>query len=1409
MFLAMMVGIGFADSINLKDGWSVLAVKAPDKADKAKCLSENGEWKPGQLRGKIPLAQGAKGGNSFEGDFNAWYKKSVDVPADWKGKSVRFEQQLNWCALVVFVNGKQAGVAHFPDGAVELSPFLKYGASNEIKIFATNRGFGTGESGILYRGRGDFNRGFGADHLWSDPALVARTPAFIDDVYARPSWRGTQDKDGNWDGKKKLTVQVEVESVADGNAEFSVDIAHDGGGTAKTGTGSAKLKKGSNVVEIDIPWEDAQPWETVAHPKLYTCDVSMKFGGKDCDDCRGRFLFGFRDIWLDGKDFVMNGHIQRFRGFWNQGMPKNVADLHNYGYNLSYETHKHWAVFEESANAMEERSRAGICVFAGMPTIVYVPTIRQNADIQAQWGRCLKHYLRSMRNYPCVVAVSCGVNQICPERNMKPDILGQDRETNGVAQNIEFARVEARKLHPNCLYFSHADGTEGDLSSSNLYFNFTPLQEREEWLSQWSTNGILPWYAAEFGAPYYACWYHSRVPQMTEWLAAYYGEKAYSAEHLDMLKLSKAYAKDCLDKTHGGWVDGKDLYAHNDLAEVYSRMLVYRTNRAWRSAGQNGGLMYLTSWKWDDGNTMRDRQMQANGDIITYLGGDPAVTDRTHAYWAGADIRKNLVFIWDGMGSNDMSAEWKLLEAGSNKVVASGKESVKLTQGDIKFVPISVKAPSVSRKTAYRFEVSFNAREMDKPANATVKTDSFDLEVYPAKMPAVSAKEVALFDPSGESTKVLAALSVPFKAFDTLEAAIASNPKFLVVGRRGLGSAQGLEKAEKAIAGGMRVLVLQQEAAVWKLLGFAPEDSMARRMFNVSLPGVDDTDLAHWAGAPLEDVSFGNVMKHDTRRGPRWTHTHAISGTPLLIPQRAGFRPLVRGEFDMSYSALLRAAHGKGSATFCAFDFEGRVGEGLCPAATAVAAAMFNDFFGDKQETATASVFTDGDAAKRIAAVLGLDAQPFDGKKHDDAVLLVGKDSKLTLDAVKSALGKNAHALVVANDGVAAGVGDLGEEDTFFRVEDKNALAKEPAFDGVGASLLRFRDEVKFRPVQAKGGFKAFANGAFAASSDGKILLDQLDPFQAGDRYRDGSGKAAVLDRGGWGSRPKGEKDLFLRNASQSEDNFMRRYALILGNWGVGAGTKAFARALYTKPATAYDPIAQYNVLGPWPAARDDDHLMVDPIFDVDESKGGTSGAEAEAMAIRGDVQPNPRFYPKNLQYLPETPRDLHFIDWRPVVKSRDDGFVDYSTAHPLIAAQAFCTCYCVGFLPRQTDGKITIRFGVDWRGKIWVNGKQLEPVYGGHKDEGSKIYEDVQVWGMPPAGTDLKKFDKEHGTFDGKNVISVKAGCGMSAKTFWLNVTHERLPGEIERTHVPELDGTDLYESANTRFDPYEYVYW
>ena len=437
---------------------------------------------------------------------------------------------------------------------------------------------------------------------------------------------------------------------------------------------------------------------------------------------------------------------------------------------------------------------------------------------------------------------------------------------------------------------------------------------------------------------------------------------------------------------------------------------------------------------------------------------------------------------------------------------------------------------------------------------------------------------------------------------------------------------------------------------------------------------------------------------------------------------------------------------------------------------------------------------------------------------YRNALVILGGDSRLRpADLAKVANEKSNRLAVFGNEAYVAALGGVtlrrpltGESVRTADGKVKTDLTETPAYR-LSSAKDRFWDLYRSANLfpglfRSRDGFLAprivkanpqdrdwrVSDLGYAARYRDATYIETPDPFAVCDRYRKEGFKTEALKGQGWGSSPKTDEDLYLRNAAQSEDNSLRRLSLLFADWGVPAGAKVFRRALYTKPYEMFEPVAQYNVLGPFPCpVGDNSEYMVDTVdFPVEAGKGGMPGKYAEEMAVAGDVQPNPRFHPQHLTYLESTPQDLRFLDWRPVVKSRADGYVDYATASPLIAAQSFCTCYCVGFLKRRTAGEITVRFGVDWRGKIWVNGKPFDPVYGGHKDEGSVIYEHVKVNA-------------------GDNVITVKAGCGQSVKAFWLNVSHEPQEGEIVRDRVPELDDVSLYESANIRFDPYEYVYW
>ena len=1396
---------------NITDGWLKQPVATKGVADKSEVIAPKEEpdaWKEGgRLAGKPDRAKGEPGGNNEQAAYDCWFKRTLDVPAAWRGLSVRYEQQLNWCDAVVFVNGKKAGVAMHPDGAVELAPFLDFGKPNEIRVFVTNRGYGTGEPGIVYAGRDDYCKN--RDLFYSPAMLNVRSPAFVENVWAIPSWR-----------KKRVTWRCEVPSLVDQEVELVARVwedtgrdpetkelrsEKDGDEPVKTWRKKFALKAGTNTVDFVCGWADAVPWE-LDDPHLYNATVEPVLKGGKAGDAPGRFVFGFREQWLDGRTVMANGHPQRWRGFWRQQMPKDLADVKKSGFNLVYATHQHESRFEEDPATMEAYARAGLQLFDGSPTIATRKgRILSDPFVRAQYERCVEHWARSHRNLPVVAGSSVGVNMMCAAWWMMGACdMGRHRDTNKVdiAQCMNVARPHA---NPGTLFFAHGDGNIGDVGNCNFYFNYVPLQEREEWYSHWAQHGEIPCYPAEFGAPYYGVWfgYVHKTPQMTEWLAKVYGERAYAEEEDGLLARYLEFARSCAKHTHGGWVapGRKTLYDFSPLGREFNGLLIDRVSRCWRAFGQGPSPMYLDSWKWDDdpANWILRNHELSNRDLVCFLGGAPRFTDKTHAYASGEKIEKQLVFVWDGSKPTSVKAAWRLVDPATGKAVAQGSRDVSLAPFEIRIEPISVEPPAAAGKRAdYRLEVSFEGERVSPDDRA----DSFDLSVHPATPAPAAAGEVVLFDPRGESRPVLDACGVSVRAAESLAALVDAGEKEklpLVVGHRaldGLDAFDGIDRLAAHVQAGGRLLVLAQGPDVWKALGFQFEDSMPRALVNVGLPGVDDADLSYWRGMPLPlrdgnawtyGPDWGHVQNdYPTKgRGWRWKHTHALCSESLLIPQRAGFRPLVRGDFDHSYSPLLRLTSGKGSATFCTLDFEGRVGTGTtndCPAATAVARATFREFLADRS-TAEAPVFVHGADAERLADMMGLDAAPWKpGDTLRGGVLLVGgTNATARLRDVERAVGKDGRALLLGCDAIAAEAGLAPSRGTMeqvvwkddkhsetstverlhWRVADPDFVRALPGMADVGPSLLRLREGVPFAELHPAKGWKVDPKGAVAVSDDGRIVFDQVPLFAPADRAREAKDWVAH------------------RNWAQTLDNQMRRHALLLGAWGAKPDETTLARAMHIDVRLDYEPLkGDIRVLGPWPVAKEDSKAMVDTVFDAD----------AEEQARTGRIDHARKFRPEGLKYEPAV-ADRDWISWETTLQSETNGLVDLKQI-PLVAQNRFGTSYLVAHLERKADGPAVMRFGLEWRGIVWVNGEEVLRTYDGKNKPDSHV--------VPIR---LRK---------GDNTISFKLGNGSKGNYVWCNVSDEKkaIGPELEASARLAAKGS-LYRSENSSFDPFLFIYW
>lgn len=907
---------------------------------------------------------------------SAWFRVKQHVPTEWKGLRVAFSvpHALLQTDLVLELNGRKVGEILRPAGDIDISEDVRYGEENEFAWMLTRFGAEARQGQSLW-----------ADMDHREPPGLTRAPELavapwtrITDVFCNPSWR-----------KKRLRVELEItgeklEGPRSGEWIASVHIRSEDGAVVKAVEKSFLPSNGVNAVVFDIPWANPSTWE-LGRPYLYQATAALRSSARSHQPSTSRTVrFGFREVWREGKEIMMNGHPVHFRTCYSYAASKwGARFLRNVGYNVVTINHKGGGctLTDTLFDQLDGYDEAGVGCFisCGGGQAISGFDIHQSKRREEIYRQHQKTFQRATRNHPSIVAEYVTQMILSDTKSHDPTMLGQYEASGPRFADIETWRRINREYNPNILYYSHADGPNGDLASGNLYLNFTPLQEREEWLSQWAEKGTRPWHSAEFGQPYDGNWYWQRLFLGTEHLAQFFGDRAYKAETPSAL----TNALEIADRAHP-WGHGCDL-GHLTMQEQplfweMQRIWTKRTNTRWRAFGFNGGNDYFNlheaygtppgtmgygryGIKGDEEDLLRkpswanegyDIHRLGNLDFCGFLGGGTDFADRTHAYWSGEPIKKQAVLIWDGFGEKRIWVEWSLERpSGVRESVRSGRFAVALKQGERKFVPFSFAAPRVGRKEGYVLKLSF----VDEGALADF--DSLPLEVYPDRshpMYQVAAPQakVALFDPRGESAPVLEALGIPYARIDDLAAFSRASlhfrpqPSLLVIGRNALDDAVDLNITPERLKGGLKVLYLVQTPEVWQAMGFTVQDTMSRELYlrerkNPAYRFVTDDMLAHWRGAPkYGKKDFGAIMMHDSQRGPRWTRRHTVAGCVLEIPTRIGFAPVVDGEFDMNYAAVLRFTAGRGALTFCTLDLENRAGTD--PAATAVAAAVFNDF---------------------------------------------------------------------------------------------------------------------------------------------------------------------------------------------------------------------------------------------------------------------------------------------------------------------------------------------------------------------------------------------------------------------------------------------------------------------------------
>lgn len=1293
-----------------------------------------------------------------------WYERKITFPKEWQKQHVVVDFRRIEGDAIIYLNNKRVAELLRPGGEVDLTRFVDYGKENTLDIFITRNytGISRGyeQDVIRYQVR-KLGPNVMPVNQWplgitAPVNIISRPAQAITDVFCIPSFRN-----------KSLSLDVEVTSDGDqAGDELQAEILdHENRPVLKFKSAELTLANGKKVYRITAPWVNPIYWE-LEKPYLYKARVAIIHQNQQLGQFKN-VTFGFREVWTKGKELFMNGHLSHWRLTELYGANKfGLSVYRQIGYNVGQVQpagHLWWAADQDTPlmdeDMISEMDRIGMgCTLPGPSVVVLRSSLLDNKKIQEAYRQEAEYYIKKYRNHPSVLGWALSMNSANPKFAIWPQGMGRRDTTTYTMQQkvIQLACNIVKQVDPTRLAFSHADGSVGDISTANVYLNFVPLQEREEWPMEWAKTGNMPYSAVEFGPPYWNNFWRGDQLLLTEYISMYLGDEAYKTEKPDGLKSLVDLSTRPLN---GAWeqVDFKQFPSFWKFQTLFTQ----NTNRAWRTWGVNAGWLQwlLEGYGNPPGPAKRFTERyklstpvtetpawanprfnifkKGNQPLLVYIAGAPVHTDKTHIFYSGEKFQKQIAAIWDGAGQKQLTAEWALKQGG--QVIQQGTQKITVTTGDTKLLPVELTAPTVTKRTA--FQLILNIKEGDN----TVGRDTFALSVFPKAQKLPAGTKVSVYDPAGKTIEWLKKLGVQVTTWNKADKAHGSNT--LIIGREALRPGDELPYSEHDIATGLHVIVMEQKPEVWKGMGFETTETMPRYTYirdrnSPILTGLQAEDMINWRGSPDLLPEGRPALDHDILHAPKWTNTHAVASIALKTPETVGFTPVLQTEFDMAYSPLLEWRYGKGQVTYCTLDLTGRVGQE--PAATLLAQNLL------KAQNSPLPVqrnvyYSGDDKGLKLINKMGI-AVKQTVPTEPNPIWILGANADLSSKTINDLAVKGAIILHLTqtHDQLKA-QGFKTEAKNLYKVVSSKQTS---LLRGIGPNMLRWRDMLTVDAFTTNGqpaGCSVYNDGLLMEQKmgKGKQVYLQISPDMLDGRYTDPAKAASI--------------QLSIIRINQLT-------AQLLTNLGAHPATEVEQRLSIVTLPSQFQTLGSWKVLGPYRDNASNQKKVLDTPY------------PGEQDAIDGGENPN----------LTYRTKEGKMLDWRKTVTADNSGFVDLGKAFNGVDENAIA--YVTKSVTSEYSQTATLRLGVDFWMTAWVNGKQILRVDKNHSKRPNEYIVDVP----------LRR---------GENIITLKVVSGRGGFGFWANMAYgQNKPANAISTQVQEVS---FYSPLFKFFDPYQFVYW
>lgn len=489
----------------------------------------------------------------------AWYQREIVVPKAWAGRRVLLDFTMLQTHARVLVDGKEAGEVWFPGGTVDLSKHVSPGQKHVLSVCVTARPLEKESTVFMAPDRAFKSKAtVGLKGITGDVFLVSEPRGkAISDVHVITSTR-------------KRTVTLDVGLRGDEARELAMEGRIMGAGRLVRRLPRKSLEVKHGRISATYSWADAKLWDTDTPGNMYEVVVTV------LDSASGQVIdeslpvrFGFREFWIEGRDFMLNGRRIHLRALHNRtingpadkacfaGALNTCRRMQEYGFNFLITANYH---FQPGAvgymdGLFSAADETGMLTSFALPHCKDFNWKLDSAEQRERYTQLSQWLIRRVQNHPSAIMYAMNHNSTGYYGDQNPlkidGIYDPDTITDRLGYKGSSYRTRTRKqarlaaeiaksIDPTRPVYHHQSGNLGEMHTVNIYLNWAPRQERSDWLEHWGAKGTKPLFFVEWGLPHISSWSSYRGPRFiwrceafqqlwdSEFAAAIIGEDAYA-----------------------------------------------------------------------------------------------------------------------------------------------------------------------------------------------------------------------------------------------------------------------------------------------------------------------------------------------------------------------------------------------------------------------------------------------------------------------------------------------------------------------------------------------------------------------------------------------------------------------------------------------------------------------------------------------------------------------------------------------------------------------------------------------------------------------------------------------------------------------------------------------------------------